>query len=76
MMIGYPKYHAGDCYSMWDKETGGIHVTRDITWLKWMYFPPKDSGHEVVCKINDDLDLNIPPAPNVSAGEREDPRGN
>ena len=71
VMIGYPKDHAGDCYRIWDKETGGIHVTHDITWLRRMYFPPKDPGHEVVCKIDDNLDLNIPPAPNVSAGERE-----
>ena len=75
MMIKYSKDHAGDCYWMWGKETGGIHVTRDIIWLKQMYFPAKDPGHEDVCKINDDLNLNIPPAPNVSAEEREVTRG-
>ena len=36
MIIGYSKNHAHDCYRMWDKETGGIHVTRDITWLRRM----------------------------------------
>ena len=69
MTIGYCKDHSGDCYCMWDKETGGILATHDITWLQWMYFPPKDTGHEVVCKI-EDLDNNIPQAPNISAGER------
>ena len=56
MMIGYPSHHAGDCYRVWDKETGGIHFT------------PKDPGHEVVCKIDENLDLNIPQATFVSAG--------
>ena len=59
MMIGYPSHHAGDCYRVWDKETGGIHFT------------PKDPGHEVVCKIDENLDLNIPQATFVSAGERD-----
>ena len=74
MMIGYPKDHTGDCYCMWDKNTGGVHVTRDVTWLRRMYFPanPNAGNYEVMCEE----DLNIAPrAANVSAGERDELKG-
>ncbi len=38
MMVGYSSDHAGDCYQMWDPVTGGIHDTRDVTWMHRMYF--------------------------------------
>ena len=38
MMVGYSIDHAGDCYQMWDPVTGGIHDTRDVTWMHRMYF--------------------------------------
>lgn len=68
MMVGYPKDHTADCYRMWNKETGGILVTCNITWLGCKYFAPKDTGHKVVCKIGD-LNVMIPQAPNISAGK-------
>ena len=74
MMVGHPKDHSGDCYCMWDKETGRIHVTCDITSLHHMYFPPKVTGHEVVCKI-EDLNVTIPQTPNISAWESGVTRG-
>ncbi len=39
MMIGYSTDHTSDCYEMWDPATGGVHKTRNIIWLKRMYFP-------------------------------------
>ena len=36
MFVGYPSNHNGYCYEMWDPSTGGIHVTRDMLWLRWM----------------------------------------
>jgi hypothetical protein len=39
MMAGYSTNHTSDCYEMWDPATGGVHKTRDIIWLKRMYFP-------------------------------------
>lgn len=38
MMVGYSTNHTGDCYKMWDPNTGRIHSTRDTIWLKRMYF--------------------------------------
>jgi hypothetical protein len=50
MMAGYSTDHSSDCYKMWDPATGGVHKTRNIIWLKKMYFPkvsldpPADCG--------------------------------
>jgi hypothetical protein len=38
MMVGYADSHAGDCYRMYDDETKIVHLTRDIRWLKRMYY--------------------------------------
>ena len=39
MFVGYPNNHASDTYCMWDPRSTQVHVTRDVTWLKKMYFP-------------------------------------
>jgi hypothetical protein len=38
MFVGYAVDHDGDCYEMLDVDSGTIYVTRDIVWLKRMYF--------------------------------------
>jgi hypothetical protein len=38
MFVGYAVDHDGDCYEMLDVNSGTIYVTRDIVWLKRMYF--------------------------------------
>jgi hypothetical protein len=38
MMVGYSTNHAGDCYQMWEPVTGGVHDTRDVTWMRRMFF--------------------------------------
>ncbi len=45
MMIGYAHDHNSDTYRMWDKDTGRVHVSRDVVWLRRMYFSgPNGSG--------------------------------
>ena len=39
MMVGYALQHTGDTYRMWDPNTNRIHTTRDIIWLKRMFYP-------------------------------------
>jgi Reverse transcriptase (RNA-dependent DNA polymerase)/Zinc knuckle len=39
MFVGYATDHAGDVYYMWNPKTNGVHVTRDIVWLKRMFYP-------------------------------------
>jgi hypothetical protein len=51
MFAGYAMVHIGeDCYCMRDLETGGIHETRDVMWLKRMYFQKKLTAKDVVIK--------------------------
>jgi hypothetical protein len=38
MFVGYAINHSGDTYRMWNLSTNRVHETRDITWLKRMYF--------------------------------------
>jgi hypothetical protein len=50
MFVGYALNHEGDCYRMWDPITSRVHVTRDIVWLKRMFFarPPELGDDEAV----------------------------
>ena len=38
MFVGYSSGHDGDCYDMWDPNTRRIHQSRDVTWLKRMFY--------------------------------------
>jgi hypothetical protein len=38
MFVGYSPTHSGDTYRMLDWKTKRVHVTRDIIWLKHMFF--------------------------------------
>jgi hypothetical protein len=38
MLVGYADNHTGDCYEMLNWKTSRILVTRDVLWLKRMYF--------------------------------------
>jgi hypothetical protein len=38
VFVGYTDDHAADCYRMWDPKTYSIHVTRDVVWLRRMFF--------------------------------------
>ena len=42
MFIGYTYNHPGDCYRMYDPKTGRTRETRDVIWLKRMFYqrPP------------------------------------
>jgi hypothetical protein len=38
MFVGYSKNHPGDTYCMFNPSTGGIHDTRDVIWLRRMFY--------------------------------------
>jgi hypothetical protein len=38
MMVGCATDHDGDCYRMWDPNTARVHETRDVMWLRRMFF--------------------------------------
>ena len=38
MFVGYSKDHPGDTYRMFNPATGGIHDSRDVIWLRRMFY--------------------------------------
>ena len=40
MFIEYSKNHSPDTYEMYDPVLNSFHNTRDVTWLKRMYYDP------------------------------------
>jgi hypothetical protein len=41
MFVGYATKSGGDVYRMWNPHTNRLMITRDIIWLKRMYFAPE-----------------------------------
>jgi hypothetical protein len=39
MMVGHVTDHICNCYERWDPTTGDMYTTRDVIWLKRIYFP-------------------------------------
>jgi hypothetical protein len=84
MFVGYALNHPGDCYRMWDPETGGIRETRDVIWMKRMFFTKKSKALTATEEEeNDDMDIDIDfvgealqkdkPVASVEAGEGNTP---
>ena len=48
LLVGYAVDHDGDCYEMWDPVLGSVHVTRDVVWLKKMYYQEKQGAETLV----------------------------
>ena len=69
MMVGYALNHAGDTYWMWDKNTSRVHKTRDVIWLKRMYFEKKVEDPDLV--IEPVIDDGGSKPPNIEVGEGE-----
>jgi len=38
MFVGYATNHDGDVYRMWNSETDRVMISRDVIWLKRMFF--------------------------------------
>ena len=70
MMVGYAPDHAGDCYEMWDENTSGIHKTRDVTWLKCMFYDPTAKPN-VILDIEVEEGAEEEPAPVSTAAVAE-----
>jgi hypothetical protein len=43
VFVGYALEHSGNTYRMWDPKTGGIHLSRDVIWLRQMYYKPNEA---------------------------------
>jgi hypothetical protein len=70
MFVGYATNHAGDVYYMWNPKTNGIHVTRDIVWLKCMFYPAP-VRREMTSIIDPMTDIEVEEGVEVEEGTNE-----
>ena len=55
MFVGYSKDHDGDCYDMYYPKTNSIYTTRDVIWLRRMYYNlPVEEGVHTPLAIDGD----------------------
>ena len=47
MFVGYATEHSGDIFRMYDPKTNCIRVSRDVIWLKRMYFEQPPTAREM-----------------------------
>ena len=55
MMVGYALNHAEGVYKMWNPITNRIIVSRDIIWMRRMYYKPDDLDGKVRGDMDDGL---------------------
>ena len=48
IFVGHVKNHAGDCYRMYNPNTGYVTETRDIMWLYHMYYGKPEARDEAI----------------------------
>jgi hypothetical protein len=65
MFEGYALDHAGDCFQMYDVETKRVHLSRDVVWLRRMYF------ENTTTQIDDPftIELESTTSPTLEAGK-------
>jgi hypothetical protein len=68
MMVGYALNHPGDTYWMFNLKTGGIHETRNIIWLRQMYFTKSETANKEM-RLYNDFDNNNDICKDVEVGE-------
>jgi hypothetical protein len=65
MFVGYAMDHPGDCYRMWNPATKRVHETRDVIWMRRMYYAaPVKEADVAIGPI--ELEIEIPPTVNVN----------
>ena len=66
MFIGYALDHEGDCYRMWNPKTNRVHETRDVVWLKRMYYETVEGDQLASPPLEIDADRD---EPDIEIGE-------
>jgi Reverse transcriptase (RNA-dependent DNA polymerase) len=55
VFVGYPENHGSGTYLMYNPQTKGVHTTRDVVFLRRMYWSRNGPDYKEVC-INEDTD--------------------
>jgi hypothetical protein len=61
LMVGYSPDHSAGTYRMFDPNTNGIHITRDVTWLRRKFYQDNtllEAGEGVVMSLEHNTDNN------------------
>ena len=59
VFVGNDTNYGDDVYRMWNPDTNRIHITRDIIWLKRMFYQDKLTTGMVACVTHfDDSDID------------------
>jgi len=76
IFVGYPLNHADSTYLMYDPETKGIHISRDVVFLRRMYWKKKNDASKEVITVDlyeEDLNNNQETVNNpIETGESND----
>ena len=71
MMVGYSVNHSDGVYRMWNPSSNRILISRDVVWLKRMYFQPETKEREIHVN-NDDADNKVRESDNNNAAMTSD----
>ena len=55
MFVGYALNHADGVYRMWNPMTGRIHTSRDVVWLKRMYYQRQPTVLEITTGVDSEV---------------------
>jgi hypothetical protein len=70
MFVGYAEDHTGDVYRMWNAQTGKIYESRDVIWLRRMYYTKS------VEEDDDEFIISVPAPEFEEAAAPKDGEGN
>jgi hypothetical protein len=56
MFVAYAKDHEGGCYQIWDPKTKRVHETRDIIWLRRMFYTKAVTEAELAIEPEEDVE--------------------
>lgn len=55
MFVGYPDNHPSDCFLMYNPVTKSEHTSRDVIWLRRMFYNPPKDRKEIAIDIEDPI---------------------
>ena len=58
MLVGYALNHAHGVYRMWDPITNRVKTSRDVVWMRRMFYPPKGT-EEPIAQVPIPLDFKV-----------------
>ena len=56
MFVGYAINHKPDVYRMWDPFTNRVHTSRDVIWLKKMFFVSNMGNGEATTHADESME--------------------